>query len=97
MKNKFPAQDINDANKNKENENVCLKPFKPKEKYVSIETIYNEWFGLGNSARVITGGINSLDTLHPEWHRNNNSSSKNIITSLINFNHYCNIGFFYVQ
>ena len=62
----MPAQDSNYTNKNKEHENVCPKYFKLKEKYFSIATIYDEWFGLGSSARIIPGGINSLDKLHPE-------------------------------
>ena len=49
---------------------------KLKEKYVSRAEIYNEWFGIGTSTRIIPGEIYSLDTLHPEWHRNNNSAFK---------------------
>ena len=63
MTNEVPPQDSNDADKNKEHENVCPQSFKLKEKYVSIETIYNEWFGLGTSAIIIPGGIKLLETL----------------------------------
>ena len=57
MTNEVPPQDSNDANKNKEHENVCPISFKLKEKYVSIATIYNERFGLGTYTRIIPGGI----------------------------------------
>ena len=53
----MPPQDSDDANKNKEHENVCPISFKLKEKYVSIATIYNERFGLGTYTRIIPGGI----------------------------------------
>ena len=72
MTNEVPQQDINDSNKNKEHENVCPIKFKLKEKYVSIENIYNDWFGLGTYFIILPGGIYSLKTLHPEWHNNNN-------------------------
>ena len=52
----MPPQDSNDANKNKEHENVCTLSFKLKEKHVSIASIYNEWFGIGTYKRIITGG-----------------------------------------
>ena len=64
--NELPPQDSNDANKNKEHEYVCPLSIKLKEKYVSMETIYNEWFGLGTYTGIIPGGIYSLETLHPE-------------------------------
>ena len=54
--------------------NVCPLSLKLKKQYVSIETIYNEWFGIGKYTRIIPGGIYSLETLHPEWHKNNNSA-----------------------
>ena len=76
MTNEVPAQDGNDSNKNKEHENVCPRSFKLKEESVSISTIYNEWFGLGSSAIIIPCGINSLETLHPEYCRNKNSASR---------------------
>ena len=53
-----------------------------KEKYVSIETIYNEWFGLGTSKRIIPCVIYSVDTLQPEWHKNNNLQSKKKLSRL---------------
>ena len=68
----MPPQDSDDANKNKEHENVCPISFKLKEKYVSIATIYNERFGLGTYTIIITGGIYSLETMHIEWRNNNN-------------------------
>ena len=64
MTNEVRPQDSNDSNKNKENENVFLLSFKLKEKYVSIATIYIEWFGIGTYTIIIPGGIYSLDTLH---------------------------------
>ena len=64
MNNEMPPQDSTDANKNKEHENVCPLSFKLKEKYVSIATIYIEWFGIGTYTIIIPGGIYSLDTLH---------------------------------
>ena len=73
MTNEMPPQDRNGENKNKEHENVCPLPFKLKEKYVSIATIYNEWFGFRTYTRINHGGIYSLETLHPEWRKNNNS------------------------
>ena len=77
MNNEVPAKDSNDANKNKENENLCPLSFKLKEKYDSIATIPNEWFGIGIYTRIYPGGIYSLETLHPEWRKNNNQSFKN--------------------
>ena len=71
--NEVSAQDSNDKNKTKENENICPQSFKLKEKYISIETIYNAQFELGTYKRIIPGGINSLETMHLEWRRNNNS------------------------
>ena len=53
-----------------------------KETYFLIATIYNEWFGLGIYTRIIPGGIFSLETLHSEWHKNNNSSFKNKLSCL---------------
>ena len=53
-----------------------------KEKYVSIETIYNEWFGIETYTRIITGIIYSLDTLHPEWRNKYNSESKKKLSHL---------------
>ena len=44
-----------------------------KNIYVSIETIYNEWFGIGTSAIIVPGRINLIETLHPEWHMNKKS------------------------
>ena len=70
--NEVPPQDSNDTNKNKEHESICPIKFKIKGKNVSIATIYNEWFGIGTYTRIITVRIYSLETLHPEWTRNNN-------------------------
>ena len=70
--NEVPPQDSTDTNKNKEHGSICTILFKIKEKYVSIATIYNEWFGIGTYTRIITVRIYSLETLHPEWTRNNN-------------------------
>ena len=56
MTNEVPPQDSNDANKNKEHENVCTLSFKFKEKYVSKATIYNEWIGIVTYTRIIPDG-----------------------------------------
>ena len=74
--------DRNESNKNKERENVCLLSFKFKEKYFSIATIYNEWFGLGTFKRIVPGVIYSSDKLHPEWRNNNNSAFKKKLSRL---------------
>ena len=47
-----------------------------REKYVPIASIYNEWFMIVTYTRIINGGIYSLEILHPEWRKNNNSESK---------------------
>ena len=39
-------------------------------------------FGIVTSARNINGWINSLETLHPEWRRNNNSAFKKKLSCL---------------
>ena len=57
MTNEVPPQYINDTNKNKEHKNVYPLSFKWKEKYLSIENIYNEWFGLGTYTIIIPDGI----------------------------------------
>ena len=72
MTNEVPPQDINDANKNKEQQNVCHLSFKLKEIFVSIPTIYNEQFGLETYTRTIPGVIYSLKTLKLEWRKSNN-------------------------
>ena len=33
-----------------------MMQLKTKEEYVSIENIYNEWFGIGTYTIIITGG-----------------------------------------
>ena len=53
-----------------------------KEKYVSIGTIYNEWFGPGTSTRIIPCVIYLVDTLQPEWRKNNNSKFKKKLSRL---------------
>ena len=58
--NGVPPQDSNNANKNKEHEMFYPISLKLKEKYVSIATIYNEWFGLGTSKIILPCGIYSL-------------------------------------
>ena len=73
MTNEVPAQDSNDENKNKENENVCPQSIKLKDNIFQWQPFINEWFRLGTSARIIPLVINSLETLHPYWDRNNNS------------------------
>ena len=75
--NEMPPQDSNNANKNKEHENLCPVSFKLKGKYFSIATNYNEWFGLVTYTRIISDGIYSLETLHPEWHNNKNPAFNN--------------------
>ena len=82
MTNEVPPQDSNDANKKTEHENVYPLSFKLKEKSFSIATIYNEWFGLGTYARILPGGIHSLEKLHPEWRKNNNSAFKKKLSRL---------------
>ena len=57
MTNELPPKDSNDTNKNKEYENFCPLSFKFKEKYVSIATIYNEWFGIGTNTIIIPCGV----------------------------------------
>ena len=46
MTSEVPLQGSNDANKNKERENVCPLSFILKYIYVSIATIYNKCLGL---------------------------------------------------
>ena len=82
MTNEVPPQDSNDANKNKEHENVCPISFKSKGTIVSIETIYNEWIGIGTYTRTIIGGIYLLETMPPKWRKNNNSASKKKLSCL---------------
>ena len=82
MTSEVPPQGSNDANENKERENVCPLSFKLKNRYVSIATIYNQWFGIGNYTRIIPGGIYSLETLYPEWRNNNNSAFKKKLSRL---------------
>ena len=82
MANEVPPQNSNDANKNKEHEKVCTLSFKLKNIYVSISTIYNEWFGIGNYTRIIPGGIYSLQILQPEWRKNNNLAFNNKLSFL---------------
>ena len=55
MTSEVPPQGSNDANKNKERENVCPLSFKLKVKYISIATICYEWCGLVTSTRIISG------------------------------------------
>ena len=62
--NEVPPQDSNDTNKTKEFKNVCPISSITKEKNASIETNYNEWFGLRTYTRVIHGEIYSVETLH---------------------------------
>ena len=53
-----------------------------ERKYVSIATIYNEWFGLGTSAIIIPDGIYSLQIMCPEWRRINKSALKKKLSRL---------------
>ena len=76
MNNEVPPQDSNNANKNKEHENLCPLSLKFKEIYFSIATINNEWFGVGTYTRIIPGGIYSLETPHPERRKNKNPAFK---------------------
>ena len=48
-----------------------------KEKYVSIATIYNKWFGLGTSKITLPSRIYSLETVYTERRSNKNSEFKN--------------------
>ena len=82
MTNEVPPQGSNDANKNKEHENVCPLSFKLKETYFSIETIYNEWFGLGTYTIIVPGGIYLLETLHSQCNKNNNSAFNDKLSCL---------------
>ena len=82
MTHEVPPQDSNYSNKNKEHENVCPLSLKLKLKYVSTATIYNGWFGFGTYTRIVPVGIYSLETLHPKWHKNNNSAFKKKLSHL---------------
>ena len=50
--------------------------------YFSIATTNNEWFRLVTYKRIKCCGVYSLETLHSEWHRNNNSAFKNKLSCL---------------
>ena len=60
MTNEVPAQDSNDKNRKIIIQKCLSSIIQIDGKYVSMATIYNEWFGLVTYARIITGGINSL-------------------------------------
>ena len=82
LTNEVPPQDSSNANKINKHENVYPLSLKLRGKHVSIATIYNEWFRLGTYTKIIPGGIYSLETLHPEWHKNNNSAFKKELSRL---------------